>query len=494
MYKKTFLPLLVALTLTACQQPSIAPEQIQPEEEGPPLLTATVPGVIPPELLDLAPGKDAEALIIGNLPDSLVQSVTDENIKAQLQKLKGGVLVTKKDPLKPGLPYVWLGIVFRDEAAAQEALDFYQKSSFISSTTKEQLALERQQNLLVSKKENSARFLGKLSEHSELSKITGLTPQPIFFAYQNSTRIPELNLTLKSQSPILIDPLNNPDLSAVFNAATFSAKELTTLGEWQDNQLKLTVKDVLISDQKILGNLMLSTLFPANNTQPVTEEQKTFVSSTVQSTLDEYKEVYTNKLSAVKTFIEQKNSEYPELISLLDLKPAQLDLTLLVKPPALENFYGQMVAGWNYNENKAKNYNKQTILSDIMTALDQYRIQNNRYPENDGCLENVLEIKTFVKNNVIPKDPQGPQKFGDTLCKSGFLLQKINDDNYILWAKTEGEKQGNTEWPETDTSAGKGNFYIIKLEYLPALEQPLLEEPPLEEEVIPNKPKVKRPL
>lgn len=96
---------------------------------------------------------------------------------------------------------------------------------------------------------------------------------------------------------------------------------------------------------------------------------------------------------------------------------------------------------------KSKDINRKAALNNIITAIETYNVDNEKYPQDSGCMEKLTMLAPYFQGQRLPEDPVGPQKFGDITCQNGYYYQYFGNDGYGVWAKVDDKKNGNTAWP-----------------------------------------------
>lgn len=120
---------------------------------------------------------------------------------------------------------------------------------------------------------------------------------------------------------------------------------------------------------------------------------------------------------------------------------------------------------------KARDAARKADLNNIITAIETYNSDNQKYPETSGCLESMTGLTQYFYKNTPPKDYNGAQTFGNTTCTSGYFYQYIAGKEYVLWAKMEAtpgetnltpdEFEKNVKDNISFATGGGGKYYIV---------------------------------
>ena len=100
---------------------------------------------------------------------------------------------------------------------------------------------------------------------------------------------------------------------------------------------------------------------------------------------------------------------------------------------------------------KARNAARKADMNNLIAAIETYNADNNAYPENSMCIDQMADLQKYFISGKSPTDPQGKQTIGSFECTGGYYYQTFpgKQSGYMVWGKLENNLGNTNETPQT---------------------------------------------
>lgn len=319
-------------------------------------------------------------------------------------------------------------------------------------------------------------FQEPLSENPDIKNIDPKTTDSQLIMYLNHDKSPEstmllfalantlassgpMSMTQPSQNTIvnsahaqgLINPGDAPSrisqatggqesarqmILTAFNGFLSFAKDTTIIVRYKNQNLNATITTNLTPKEKLSTSGAVKLIQQMNGTTDIKEIEKTY-------------DAMTSPVNRYKPFIDASLKELtkslPNSKATFNFEKDTMQFEITMPSSDLQILINQTKTNIDTAPQIARDADRKANLNNIIPAIEIYHSDNNKYPQNSGCLESLTELNQYFMNNTPPKDPSGPQTFGSTTCTSGYYYQIIPNKEYDLWAKMETPTRGNID-------------------------------------------------
>ena len=435
--------------------------------------------LLPPELADYDIGQNADSFAVFKSNQD-VQNLLLENdftkpfasIKAILYLLNSGnqssVVILKTDTADN----------------AQKLKDSITNQSSLNPLSTYRIS--QKDNTVIAEMGNGlADFSGKLSDNSDYVNFPIPASSNYFVINFNHQKTPEL-------SQIYFSPINSILNNNLFNSAITPTQETTatsattaviTQQASPSNQLRDSLDGLL----NFIKSSQVTASLDSNGLNINTKWNLLADSEMDQSVLYQAANKSSQQLSTqeeLTLFNQLKNNLVKEVPALsTDSKPVNLQISfadntitfnLKDVQQDLESNLQNLSSNADNSVSKTQDMARINDLNKIVSALETYKVDHDKYPASSACVDKMQELKTYFTDGGFPADPSGTQTIGTLDCTNGYYYQAFDGGSrYIIWSKVANQKDGNTyKEPETIATSGfdmlktdfDGGYFVIKMD------------------------------
>lgn len=450
--------------------------------------------LIPENLKQYAKGKDADMFFVYKKDaaiDALIKKLPDQASVAN--DVLNSVMVTKVST--QSMAFI---VEFSSADKAQNTKQFIEDSTKNATSSAPPVSTELHNNILIINiGQGLNSFTGQLQDNPDITNIDKTMLDNQFIAEINNSVIAEAS----SSFPGLISKISSQeakDIAALTLPPMITSAHAQGFISAEDNPTAIQASPEESANNNAAMSLGMSMGF-AKNTTVYLKIQSNIIKSKVNINMmnkDEISSSFFTKSSVYKndptalaslydSTIKQLQTSIPDLqknMSMLKLFvpsfDAKIDLTdniftlnAQISIDDLTKGLSDSLPGMLNGPAKARDAARKADLNNIIAAIETYNSDNQKYPETSGCLESMTGLTQYFYKNLVPKDTNGAQTFGNTTCTSGYFYQYIAGKEYVLWAKLEAtpgetnltpdEFEKNVKDNISFATGGGGKYYIV---------------------------------
>lgn len=229
------------------------------------------------------------------------------------------------------------------------------------------------------------------------------------------------------------------DTLTIFNGILTFAKDTVITARYHGKIFSVQLKTSLVGKDELNNSGLVKLM---QSTSGVTDTAK--IQQSYDDMMTKVNQALPGVQAKLKTQMDQAKLAMPNTDANLTFENSVFKFTLQSSITDIKYATLPLTLG---APQSARNAARMAKGNDITVAVEQFNLENQKYPDQSACLETMTDLVKYFK--TAPQDPSGSQKIGDHDCSSGYYYQAVPGRGYIIWSRVEGSTGNTSETPET---------------------------------------------